>query len=280
MSSAGLVWLSGCGIGLVSIFIFGFVRQSKRYHAQINRLKTAASSTNDTWVNFSTLENLPPPVKRYFHHVLTDGQPLIKTTWLTQKGTLRTETQSQRWLSFDARHFIAPTAMGFVWKARVSTPLATHIGVIDSYDGGIGAGRVNLFSAIPIAAAANVPELNSGALHRFLAEAVWYPTALLPQAGVRWSPIDDFSARAELTDRGITVSLDFRFNERGEVIAIYSSGRYGRFGGRYQQVPWEGHFQNYQAHAGMRIPNYGEVGWYINQTLQIVWKGTISHVEY
>ena len=78
-------------------------------------------------------------------------------------------------------------------------------------------GRVSLFSAFTLSSSANIPELNSGALHRYLAEAVWYPTALLPQAGVQWSPIDEHSALATLTDNGETVSLEFRFNDAGEV---------------------------------------------------------------
>src|SRR5688572_7450692 len=42
-----------------------------------------------------------------------------------------------------------------------------------------GSGHVGLLSAFAVSAAAATPEMNSGSLHRYLAEAVWYPTALL-----------------------------------------------------------------------------------------------------
>jgi len=58
-------------------------------------------------------------------------------------------------------------------------PLATHVRVLDSYAAGVGSGQVSLLSAVAIASEAGIPVLSSGALHRFLAEEVWFPTALL-----------------------------------------------------------------------------------------------------
>jgi len=133
-------------------------------------------------------------------------------------------------------------------------PSSTNVRVLDSYTMGIGSGRISLLSAFNIASAPDSEELNSGALYRYLAESVWFPTALLPQSGVIWSPINDHSAMATITDRGTTVSLEFRFNETGEVMSIYSPGRFGIFDGEFKQVPWEGHFRDYQLQAGMRIP--------------------------
>lgn len=49
--------------------------------------------------------------------------------------------------------------------------------------------------------------LSRGALQRYLAEAVWFPTALLPREGLKWTAVDDSTALATLTDSGITVSL-------------------------------------------------------------------------
>lgn len=61
---------------------------------------------------------------------------------------------------------------------------------------------------------------------------------------------------------------------------MYSAGRFGRFGGEYKQVPWQGHFRDYQVQADMRIPQYGEVGWYDDGVLQLVWKGRVLNAQY
>lgn len=139
---------------------------------------------------------------------------------------------------------------------------------------------MSLLSAIPVAADSGRPELNSGALHRYLAEAVWYPTALLPSAALRWSPIGATKALATLTESGVTVSLEFWFTEAGEVSGVYSAGRWGRFKGEYRQVPWEGHFEDYREKDGMLVPSEGEVGWYSTGEWQSVWKGKIAESSY
>jgi Family of unknown function (DUF6544) len=71
------------------------------------------------------------------------------------------------------------------------------------------------------------------------------------------------------------VSLEFRFNQSSEVTGIYSPGWWGRFHGKYPQVPWEGHFQDYRRRNGMLLPSRGEVGWYRGGSWQSVWKGRI-----
>jgi hypothetical protein len=72
------------------------------------------------------------------------------------------------------------------------------------------------------------------------------------------------------------VSLEFRFAETGEVTGIYTPARWGTFAGGYEQRPWEGHFYNYQVHDGIRVPSSGDVGWYVAEQWQPVWKGTMT----
>jgi len=224
-------------------------------------------------VQFSDHAALPTPVARYFRKVLADGQPLIKSATMRQTGELRTSITSSTWRRFTARQLVVPGAPGFVWYARIRVARGLHVDVLDSYVGGMGLGRVSFLSAIPIGCDSRSPELNSGELHRYLAEAVWYPTALLPQSGVRWSPIDAHAALATLTDNGTTVSLEFRFNDADEVVGIYTKGRFSRVDGTYRELPWEGHFSNYAPRFGVHVPGYAEVGWYERGEWQVVWKG-------
>jgi hypothetical protein len=223
---------------------------------------------------------LPPPVARYLKHVLRNEQPLIRVARLKQTGKLRTDTRSTRWLSFRAEQVVMPDVPGFVWNARVSLLPLVHLRVRDAYVGGQGSGKVSLWSAFTVAADSGRRELNSGALHRYLAEAVWYPTALLPSDALQWSALDDRKARATLTDSGETVSLEFWFNDQDEVTGVYSDGRWGKFGKDYRQTPWEGHFQNYQEQRGMLVPSEGEVGWYSSGEWAKVWEGKTTDVRY
>ena len=275
--------LFGIAVGMIVAAIFALFLGRVRETSKVKQLVAALAhwgSRSAKRVNFASL-HVPLPVARYFRHVLTDGQAVIKTARLKQSGVLRTHTKSREWFPFTATQVVVPAVTGFLWDAKVRMPFATHVRVLDSYIAGVGSGRVSLMSAVAVASEAGAPELNSGALQRYLAEGVWFPTALLPECGVLWSPVNDHSAMATLQDSaGATVSVEFRFNEIGEVTGIYSAGRFRRTDRGYELVPWEGHFGLYQTKSGMRIPQYGEVGWYEDGAFQLVWKGNITHAEY
>jgi hypothetical protein len=64
------------------------------------------------------------------------------------------------------------------------------------------------------------------------------------------------------------------------VSAIYSPGRWARAGKSYRLLAWEGHFGDYREHSRMRIPFYGEVGWYVEHKLELVWKGRLENASY
>ncbi|KHD87193.1 MAG: hypothetical protein OM95_15890 [Bdellovibrio sp. ArHS] len=223
---------------------------------------------------------MPEPVSKYLKWALTEGQPTISEATFVQSGRLRTDSSSERWMDFTAIQKVSASTPGFVWNAKVKIAGPLHVRVLDSYIRGVGSGAVRLLSVLTVGNASNAPELNSGALHRYLAEAVWYPTALLPSAGVQWSAIDNQRALATLRDHGVEVSLEFRFAPEGQVIGIYSPGRWGSFNGEYKQVAWEGRFADYQTVQGMQVPSKGEVGWYTQEKWAPVWQGEVLRSEY
>lgn len=225
------------------------------------------------------MDELPPPVARYLNHVLSTDKRRLLVARYRQVGTLRTDTQSERWMDFTASQVISPAHLEFVWDARVSVMPLLHIRVRDTLVGGRGSGQVALLSAVPVGSAGGTMEMNSGSLHRFLAEAVWYPTALLPSSSLSWAPIDDTRALATLTHGNISVSLEFRFNHHNEVEAIYTPGRWGSFDGGYKQVAWEGNFQDYSRRDGVLVPTRGEVGWYTHGKWHAVWRGSVVSAE-
>lgn len=123
-------------------------------------------------------------------------------------------------------------------------------------------------------------ELSRGALQRYLAEAVWFPTALLPREGLKWTAVDDSTALATLTDSGITVSLQFRFDSRGDVVGVYAPDRPRAVHGTYQATPWAGRFRNHAVRNGVRIPLEGEVEWIMPAGPLPYWRGRMVSIEY
>lgn len=249
--------------------------QQRALAAIVNTVERSAKARKPREAGVLSIDSLPPPVARYLNHALSTEKRRLVVARYRQVGTLRTDTRSERWMNFTASQVISPSLSEFVWDARVSVIPLLHLRVIDSFVGGCGAGQVALLSAVPIGSAGGTMEMNSGSLHRFLAEAVWYPTALLPSSVLSWEPVDDARALATLTHSAISVSLEFRFNHRDEVESIYTPGRWGSFNGGYKQVAWEGKFRDYAKRDGLLVPTRGEVGWYTDGDWGSVWHGSV-----
>lgn len=123
-------------------------------------------------------------------------------------------------------------------------------------------------------------DIDAGSLQRYLAEAAWLPTALLPEQGVAWTPLDDTSARATITAGDTTVSLDFFFGEDALIRRVFSEARPRLVDGKSVPTPWEGRFSDYEERDGMTIPTRGEVAWMLPAGRQVYWRGEITEVSF
>jgi hypothetical protein len=261
--------------GLALAFEMGRIRERG---AAADRLETLTSAAIDGGpgrpIRLAELGGLPVPVSRYLRFALRDEQLPVSLARFSQHGELRTDVASPQWRRFTATQAVAPRVPGFIWDARVTFAPLIHVRVVDSYVEGAGAGSVSLLSAFRMSESRG-ESLNEGELYRYLAEAPLYPTALVPSERLRWSPIDDARALATLTDRGATISVEFRFAGSGEVTAIHAASRPRLSGGDYVPTPWEGHWRSYEEQSGMRVPGEGDVGWWLDGVWQPVWRGQI-----
>jgi hypothetical protein len=176
-----LVVVSLVVVASVAMWI-GTRRQRSALATEIERLFRAGQAHAPTLaIGDEALGDLPPPVARYLRLALP-LRKAIQEVRITQIGTLRTDASAERWMAFEAEHLAVPPGTGFLWNARVRVAPLLHVRVRDSLIDGIGSGQVSLVSAFPVSAATGGLEMNSGSLHRYLAEAVWYPSALLPSS--------------------------------------------------------------------------------------------------
>jgi hypothetical protein len=223
---------------------------------------------------------LPAPVARYFHRVLRDGAPMPVRVHIRQTGSFRMGEAEDSWRPFTATQVFVIAPPGFVWDARVSLFPGFGVRVRDSYVAGTGGMRAALAGLLPVLDAAATPELASGALQRYLAEAMWFPTALLPSQGVRWAALDDRRALATLGDGRTVVSLEFRFAPGGELASVHAPARFRESGGAYLPTPWEGRVLRTDERQGLRIPVDVEVLWQIDGRPFPYFRGRIDEIAY
>jgi hypothetical protein len=221
--------------------------------------------------------DVPEPARRYLAHAIPEGHPLGQSARVSQRGTFRSE-EGGRWHPFTATQHIATAVPGFVWDARIALLPWVHVRVMDAYVGGSGELEARLASVIPVARMRPGPALNEGELLRYLAEAPWVPTALLPAMGVAWEAIDDRSARATLRDGATSASLVFTFNVRNEVERVSGLRPFRRDDGTTEPRAWVGRWSHYDRRGGLLVPTEGEVAWATAGRERPYWRGRVESV--
>ncbi|MCU4719021.1 DUF6920 family protein [Halapricum hydrolyticum] len=225
----------------------------------------------------SDVEDLPAPVRRYFETVLRDGQPHVTQVRLTQTGQFRLGGADAAWHPLTASQIYSVSPPGYVWDADIELSPLVSARVLDAYVDGEGLLRANLLGAIPVASAGPNRQMSEAELQRYLSETPWFPTALLPAAGVSWEGIDDRTARASIADGDVTATGVFHFDEAGYLRRLTAD--------RYRQdvdavAPWVGQYMGYEGRDGMEIPTAAEVGWERADGTVPYWRGQITEIEY
>jgi uncharacterized protein DUF6544 len=223
------------------------------------------------------LVGLPDPVVRYFEFALTPGQGLVRNARIRQSGEFAVRADS--WSPFTAVEYFSVEPRGFLWDARIRMAPLISFYVHDGYSAGEGAMYGTLAALVPVVNQRGTPNMASGELLRYLAEAPLLPTALLPREGVSWQAINDSTARATLADGATEVSCDVCFSERGEIVRI-SAMRYRDVDGKAVLTPWIGHWRDYRRVNGMMIPMSGEVEWVLPEGAFPYWRGRAVDARY
>jgi hypothetical protein len=278
------MWIQWIAIasGLI-IVCLGLAAVYGRYRWQLDTDQLRAKLTNGRRTmqpgiyDSKELEGLPAPVQRFFRTVLKDRQAIVAAVKLSQQGQFNLNELEDKWNPFIATQLVITQRLGFDWDARIQMAPGLNAFVHDTYLLGKGSLHASLLGLFTVAKMSGAPENNQGELLRFFAEALWYPTALLPSQGVRWEAIDDNAARATVTDSAITVSAVFQFNAEGTIATFRADARYRD---KLTAMPWSGRFWDYAVRNGMLIPLEGEVGWEYPEGTRLYFKGRTTEINY
>lgn len=268
-------------VGLPAVLLYGSRRWHTRTRGLRARLEAARASLRPEAVDFRELEGLPAPVQRYFRAALKEGQPLVSAVSVEHTGTFNMSESGEKWRPFMSTQRVVTQRPGFVWDGRMTMLPGIAVHVHDAYVAGEGILHPALFGLITLADMRDTGgDVARGELMRFFAEAVWYPTALLPSQGPRWEPVDNHSAKATLIDGALSLTMLFRFGHDGLIQSVGAEARGRTVGGQVIPTPWEGRFSNYEERSGMHVPLSGEVAWLVPEGRRPYWRGRITNVAY
>ena len=227
------------------------------------------------------LDGLPPPVQRYLRAALTEGQRRVRSVDMAQVGTMDLGERTPRWKPFRATERFAIDRPGFVWDAAIAVFPGVPVRVHDAYVAGEGRLHPAVFGLFTLTDQRDTGgALAQGELLRFLAEAPWYPTLLLPGPNLRWEPVDDRAARVTLRDGATVVTMTFRFGDDAMVETMRAEARGRMVDGHSVPTVWEGRWSDYGVRDGMRVPLAGEVAWRLPEGLKPYWRGRVTRLTY
>ncbi len=232
------------------------------FNKEVKRLFSQSKYISDKIFNYEMLQNLPEPVQRYFKHVLKNGQPYISYVRLTHTGLFK-PNQNRNWENIKGEQYFTIETPGFIWKGTTSMFTAR-----DMYIANTGRLVVSLFGVYNIVDDKG-EKLNQGELQRWLGESVWFPTNLLPNKHLQWTPIDSTSAKLTFTYTGLTISYLVTFNETGEITQLETL----RYMGNDNLETWIGKVADYKELNGVIIPT----------TIEAIWKlakGDYSYAKF
>jgi hypothetical protein len=232
------------------LILVGLAVAMRNFDTNIKRLYDQASPIEGHY-HPDQIANLPLPVQNYFGHVLIDNQKYISYARLRHHGRFKT-TVGGKWAAIHGEEYFTISEPGFIWKGKLN-----YMTAIDSYVNGKGNLAVYLCRFIRVINGKG-KRFSQGELLRWLGEAVWFPTALLPNNNLHWELIDQHHAKLIYQHNNLQVYYIVTFNDAHEIVQLETR----RYMGNKGLETWIGKVSNYKLRNNMLIP----------QTIQGVWR--------
>ena len=124
------------------------------------------------------------------------------------------------------------------------------------------------------------PEMDKACLITYLAEAFFLPEAFLKDF-ITFKQIDEHTVEATITNKGVTASGVFHFNDSYEMTSFTTNDR-GQIApdGTIEYTPWEAQCENYKEYSdGIRRPTVFRAVWKNKAGDFIYFDGKISRVN-
>lgn len=205
------------------------------------------------------MHDLPLAVQKWLLRSGMLGREFPRSALVNQRGRMRTKPDG-KWMRFQASEYFNIDEPGFTWTADVRVAPFIHLHGKDEYRDGHGTMLIKLLGLLPVINSKG-PEIDQGAMLRYLAESAWFPSFAL-SSYLRWEEMDLMKAKATFDYKGTRTSGIFGFNSEGDNIS-FEAKRYYSGNGRGTMEDWsistEKH--DFKEFGGIRIPAKSSVTW-------------------
>jgi hypothetical protein len=191
---------------------------------------------------------------------------------------MKLKTDQKKWSKAKAEQYITTNTPSFLWKVNMSMIPLVNVAGRDFFMEGQGETTISIASLIPIVNLSRNEKLNQSSLGRYLLELPWYPTAALSPY-IKWESLNEYSARADMSYKGISGSAIFYFDGDSNLIKI-SAMRYKESDKNAELIECIGEVKGNDTIYGITIPTRINVSWVMKEEIFTWYKLEIFDVEY
>jgi len=221
-----------------------------------------AADINNQKIEEEDLESLPDPVNKWLKNSGVIGKNKISSANLKQSGKMKLEPGQEEWFKPKAEQLITLNEPGFLWQVDLNMMPVIKTKGRDLFQKGDASMLIKVAYLLPVVDQQANAKINESALHRFLLELPWYPTAALNNY-LSWERIDATTARVTMDYQGVQASADFYFDQEGNLLSTEAM-RYKESDESAERLRCTGELKNYKEFDGIKIPTEIDVSWYLD----------------
>ncbi|MDX1700735.1 MAG: DUF6544 family protein [Melioribacteraceae bacterium] len=252
-------------IGILFLVFFFFFFGGKIFteisiESTISSLRDSLNLNHKEIFSHEKLNDQSQLIQKYFSRVVGNRVEIPKFVKIKQKARFKTDVNSD-WFPMEAEQYFTTEEPNFLWNSELETSKYFWMNVIDSYIRGKGNTLIKFNSSITIADSWGI-ELDKSGLFRYISEAVYFPTKLVPAENLIWNILDSNIAEIKFKDRDISVVAKIFFNSDYTIERIETFDKYRALDDGFQKSRYTVYFSQYKlVNNSFLVPTYMEVEW-------------------
>ena len=268
---------------LFFLFLFLFWGGNKftemSIQSTITDLRDSVDFDNHYTITHSDFDDFPKLMKDYFATVIADSSQIPKFVTLYQTGDFKTEVHAE-WKPVTAKQYYTTEKPNFLWNSEMRASKYFWVNAVDSYLSGKGNMLIKLNSSITVADSWGI-ELDKSGLFRYISEAVFFPSSLLPNEKLQWSILDSNIAEIKFSDRENSVVAKLFFSEDNTIEKIETYDKYRALEEGYEKSLYTVYYSKYKMIDDLFIvPTHAEVEWDLKTGKFLYGKFDINKIIY
>ena len=241
----------------------GYRRSAARDEERVRQAIVAAAPPVSEAFSEALIADLPEVAQRYFRHAIAVGTPLASTAELEMRGTflLGDTAGTANAYAMTAHQTLAPTRSAFLWQPRLRRGAMLITGS-DGLRNGEAWTRFWLSGLVPVVNEVSREEdLVRSAAFRSAAEAIWLPTAMLPQTGARWRALGPDTAEVTMPSVAGPITNRLTIDKEGGLVEVvglrWSNANRDK---SFRLQPFGGMVKAERRFGGFTIPSQVSIG--------------------